>query len=173
MAWDIVSTLDSPTSGTFIFTGLSLSTYKQIRVEISAVTVTTDGTDVQVTFYVSSSEVTGTSYAWLVRTQSTGASSLSDSAASAASCLLCSNDANWDTGNASTKSFYAWLQVDSPGSTALYKRVVGHGGHGGPTGNYISSPIAGIMTDAGAIDGVKVSGTSNLTAGKVRILGLA
>lgn len=172
MAWDVVTSTTSLTSGAFVLTGLSLSTYKSILIQISAVTVTTDGTDCRITFYVSGSEVTST-YTWAIQSQSTGGTGNSDSASSQASCLLCSNDANWDTGNASTKSFYAWVQVDSPGSTALHKRVVVHAAHIGPTGNAVSGGLDGYMGNAGAIDGIKVGGTSNLTAGKVTILGLA
>jgi hypothetical protein len=42
----------------------------------------------------------------------------------------------------------------------------------GPTGNAIGGHGAGVMENAGAIDGIKIGGTSSLTAGKVRILGL-
>jgi hypothetical protein len=93
--WAIITTMDAPSSNVFAMTGLTLTTYKKLCLEMSGVTVTTDGTDIRLTFYVATVEITGTSYQWQV----------------------------------------------SPAS--------------------------------GAIDGIKISGTSNLTAGKVRILGIA
>ncbi len=172
MAWAVVSTLDSPTSGTFIFTGLTLSTYKCVQLRMAGITVTTDGTDVRVTWYVGGSEVTST-YSWLGMAQSSGGTANADQAASQASALLVANDANWDTGNAGTKSFGAVVTLHSPASTALYKRSQSIASHVGPTTNVIVSTFCQQMDNAGAVDGVKVGGTSNLTAGKVRILGLA
>ena len=172
MAWAIISTLTSPTAGVFDFASVDFSTYKVIRVHLSGITVTTDGTDLRLTFYVGGSEVTS-GYNWLVRAMSTGGTSNADSAATQASLLLTSNDANWDTGNASTESFGGVVTVDAPASTALHKKAAFEVCHVGPTGNAITSQGMGQMNNAGAITGLKIGGTSNLTAGKVRILGLA
>ena len=171
MAWDVVASLDSPTAGAFTFTGLTLTSYKVIRVEIEGVTVTTDGTDIKLTFYVSGSEVTA-NYAWFSRSLSTSGTTNADSATAQAAILLVSNDANFDVGNASTKSFGAQVTVDAPGSTAIHKKASLESWCIGPTGNAFPVHGVGQLDNAGAIDGLKLGGTSNLVAGKVRILGV-
>lgn len=172
MAWDIITSTTTLSSGAFDITGLTLTGYKVIRIELSGHTVTTDGTDHKLTFYVSGSEVTGTAYQWATFGQSTGGGGLADSATGAAALLLVSNDANNDTGNASTKSLEAEITVMSPADTSLYKIVTFRTTHIGPTGNALDTEGVGIMQNAGAIDGIKISGTSNLTAGKVVVVGL-
>jgi hypothetical protein len=80
---------------------------------------------------------------------------------------------DWDGGNAAAKSFGCTITLPTPLSTALHKRVFAEAWQIGPTGNAIGTHVPGIMANAGAITGIKLAGTSNLTAGKVRILGLA
>lgn len=172
MAWAVVSSLDTPTTGAFTFTGLTLSSYKVIRLEMYGITVTTDGTDIKLTFYVSGSEITS-GYGWFGRSISSSGTGNGDTAVSQTSILLVSNDANFDVGNASTKSFGATVMVDAPASTAVYKKASFESWCIGPTGNCFPTHGMGQMDNAGAIDGVKISGTSNLVAGKVRLLGLA
>jgi hypothetical protein len=171
--WAIITTMDAPSSNVFAMTGLTLTTYKKLCLEMSGVTVTTDGTDIRLTFFVSGSEITGTSYQWQVSPASSGNSVDPDELTGAANILLVQNNANWDVGNAAAKSFSGRVYIDSPASTALHKRTSSHVSAIGPTGNTIVSQGSGVMLNAGAIDGVKLSGTSNLTAGKVRLLGLA
>jgi hypothetical protein len=62
--------------------------------------------------------------------------------------------------------------VDKPTNTSIHKRAMFTSQMLGPTGNVHVQPGVGVMANAGAIDGLKISGTSNLTAGKVIILGL-
>jgi hypothetical protein len=170
MAWTLIDSLNAPTSGVFDFPSLTLTGYKVLRVELSGITVTTDGTDVRLTFYVGGVEITA-GYSWIVRSISTSATANPDSATGAASMLLVGNDANWDVGNASTEALGGVVSVDSPVSTALYKRASFQIYAVGPTGNAPTTMGVGQMDNAGAITGLKIGGTSNLTAGKVRVLG--
>lgn len=172
MAWTLIASLDTPSSGAFTFTSLTLSSYGVIQIICSGITVTTDGTDVRLTFYVSGSEVV-TGYRWGSKSVSSGGTANNDGDTSDPSILLNSNDANWDVGNASTKSLGAIITVDAPASTALHKKAEIEAVMVGPTGNVLINSGVGVMENAGAIDGIKISGSSNLTAGKVRILGLA
>lgn len=172
MAWAVIATSDAPASNVLALTGLTLTGYLRLCLEMSGITVTTDGTDIRLTFFVSAAEITGTAYQWQVMPVSSSGTTDPDVLTSAANILLTQNNANWDVGNASTKSFSGRVFIDSPASTALYKRTSSHVSATGPTGNVINSQGAGVMQNAGAIDGVKISGTSNLTAGKVRLLGL-
>jgi hypothetical protein len=172
MAWAVIDSLNAPSSGVFDFPSLTLTGYKVLRVVISAVTVTTDGTDPRMTFYVGGSEITGTAYRWLTRSVSTSGTGNLDGASGQASGLLMGNDANFDIGNASTKSFSAVVTVNAPTDTALYKQATVESFGIGPTGNAITVSGVFLMENAGAIDGLKIGGTSNLVAGKVRVLGL-
>jgi hypothetical protein len=172
MAWAVIDSLASPTAGAFDFPALTLTGYKVIRVMMSAITVTTDGTDVRLTFYVGGSEITGTAYRWVVRAVSTSASGSTTQASGAASILLVSSASNFDVGNASTKAFAGEITVGDPTNTSRYKHAHSEVFGIGPTGNAIHTSGAGLMENAGAISGLKIGGTSNLVAGKVRVLGL-
>lgn len=171
-SWDVISTLDSPTSGTFIFTSLSLGAYSVLQIKAYGLTVTTDGTDTRVTFYVGGSEVTST-YRWATQQISSGGTSNNDGLSAQASMLVVSNDANWDFGNDTGEGGAFTMNVDNPASTSLHKRAGFETWGTGPTGNVVYTVGGGILGNTGAIDGVKIGGTSNLTAGKVRLLGLA
>lgn len=171
MAWTLISSLDTPSSGVFDFPSLTLTGYSVLEIICSGITVTTDGTDPKLTFYVGGSEVV-TGYRWADRAVSASLSGIADGQTSSTSILLGSNDAAWDVGNAATESFGARIVVDNPLSTALYKKVTFESWMVSPAGNPLAHDGAGLMENAGAIGGLKISGTSNLTAGKVRILGL-
>lgn len=173
MAWDIISTLNAPTSGAFTFTGLSLSGRRVLSIELDGIRVTTDGTDIRLTFYVSGSEITTNSYEWQVDPFSSSGSTDPDELTATNGILLTQNSTNWDVGNAATKSFSGRVFVFNPGSTTKYKRTSSLCSAIGPTTNVIQSQGSGMLLNAGAIDGLKLGGTSNLTAGTVRLLGIA
>jgi hypothetical protein len=170
--WTQIDSLDAPTAGVFDFPSLTLTGYTAIQIVASGVTVTTDGTDPRLTFYVAAAEIV-TGYRWGMQSASSGAAGNDDGAPADANIRLCSNDANWDVGNAAGEAFGCVITVDDPLSTALYKKAFWEVAYTGPTGVTITANGGGIMENAGAIDGLKLSGSSNLTAGKVRVLGLA
>jgi len=171
-AWDVIATLDSPTAGVFTFTSLSLSGYETLQVRMSDITVTTDGTDVRMTFYVGGVEQTSANL-WVYYALQSNVAVNPDSAVSQASMLLCSNDSGYDTGNAALESFAGKVTIWRPTSTALNKLATVECFHINPSSVVIGSFGHTALINAGAIDGIKIGGTSNLTAGKVRILGLS
>jgi hypothetical protein len=171
MAWIEIASLDAPTAGAFTFAVLDLSTYKRVRLIIADVTVTTDGTDPRLTFYIGGVEIVA-GYAWAYDSISSSSTFNTDSASGAVAILLTGNDGNWDVGNAAAESFGAIIDVPHPASVALYKRAFVNSYEIGPTGQSFRNGGVGKLDNAGAIDGFKISGTSNLTAGRVRILGL-
>lgn len=174
MAWVEVDRKTAPASNVFDFASLTLTGYEAIRIACSGITVTTDGTDIKLTFYVGGVEQTGaTTYRWVQGAMSSGGTENADNDTSDPSILLNSNDANWDTGNASTASFSSTIVVDKPLSTSLHKRCSFVSWMLGPTGNVLVQPGSGVMGNTGAIDGLKISGSSNLTAGVVVVYGLA
>lgn len=172
--WTQITSMDAPSSNVFAMTGLTLSSYSAIQIVCAGITVATDATDIALTFYVSSSEVTS-GYRWGIQGighVSGSASALVDGSTSAAGILLVSDNANWDVGNAATEHFGCLIEVDQP-TGSLHKRAKFESILVGPTGGELLEYGVGVMENTGAIDGIKISGTSNLTAGKVRVLGIA
>jgi hypothetical protein len=174
MGWAQVASMDAPSSNVFALTSLDFSTYTIIQIVCSGITVTSDDTDMQLRFYVSGAEVTGgTDYHWGVCSISAAAAINNDGVGGASSIQLQSDDAGWSVGNAATEGFHSVITVGSPASTSLYKYANYHTVLTTLAGQAVGFFGAGVMLNAGAIDGVKVFGSTNLTAGKVRILGLA
>lgn len=171
MAWTLIDGLDAPTSGTFIFSPLDLSGYDIVQIILSGIRVTTDGTLVRITFYVGGVEITS-GYRWGVQGISASGTAVTDGDTSDPSILLGSDDSGFTVGNAATESFGAIITLDNPLSTALYKKASFESWYINTGGQPHAHSGAGIMENAGAINGLKVLGSSNLTAGKVRILGL-
>lgn len=170
-AWTSIASLDTPTSGTFTFTGLSLSTFKRIRIELIGITVTTDGTDIGIQTSHGSGFVT-TGYIQGEDAESSSDTANGDQATGLSIGLIVGNDGNWDVGNAATKGAQAQVEIADPGSTSLHKMGCFDTCAQGPTTNVIITIGAFTVANAGAIDGIKVIGTSNITAGKVRIWGM-
>ena len=170
--WTEIDRLDTPTSGAFDFPSLTLTGYEVIQIICSGITVTTDGTDPRLTFYVSAAEVV-TGYRRGTQTATSGGSTLDEGTTSDTSIRLVADDAGFDVGNAAGEAFSSIIVVDAPLSTALYKKAEFQSVFTTPAGSAASTSGVGLMENAGAIDGLKIGGTSNLTAGKVRILGLA
>lgn len=170
--WTTVSSLDAPSAGVFDFPSLTLTGYQVLQVVISGVTVTTDGTDMVITFYVGGSEIS-TGYRWGCQAASSDASGADDGDAAAGGVLLVSNNANLDVGNDVGEGFGALVIVDNPLSTALHKKATYQSVATSPAGKIIMTIGEGLMENTGAIGGLKVWGSSALTAGKVRVLGMA
>lgn len=171
--WTEIARLDSPTAGTFDFTSLTLSSYPVVQVVMAGITAAAGATIVSIRFYVGGSEISGTAYRWGLHADVTSGTGNTDGATGAAAGSLMSDDVGWRLGNAAGVGFGGIVTLDMTTSTALHKKgtvdVVYTNDAGSGTGN------AGVMVmeNAGAIDGIKISGTSNLTAGHVRILGIA
>lgn len=171
-AFTEIARLDAPVAGVFDFTGLSLTGVKQLQIVCSGITVTTDGTDPLLTFYVSASEVV-TGYRWGHKSMDSAANLLVDGDVSDPAIHLVSDNATWDVGNAAGENFGAVITLDQPVSTAFYKRVSIQSAYVNPAGNVVATDGVGVMENAGAIDGVKISGSSNFVAGHVRLLALS
>jgi hypothetical protein len=121
---------------------------------MSGITVTTDGTDPRITFYV---ERRGHQRVRLDGPELVlGGTTNADSAAGPRRILLVSNDANWDVGNASTKSSARpsrWTIRAAPRSTS------GRWSDGSPRADrqrHHRRTVRDADDHAGAIDGLKV-----------------
>jgi len=171
--WTVISSLDAPTGGVFDFPSLSLGSYSAVQVIGSGITVTTDGTDVVLRVYQSGSEVTSISYRWGMHLDSSAGSGNTDADNGATALYVVSDDSSWDVGNASNEGIGFIATFDSPASTALGKRVRFESAFTNASGSLIAAEGVGVQAGTAAIGGFKVLGSSSLTAGKVRILGLA
>ena len=177
--WVPIASLDAPSSGVFDFPTLTLTGYTVLQIVGSGITVTTDGTAVRLTCYVGGSEITGTSYRWgadSVRSSTAvGAppAAAQDGSTTGAAFALNSDDTNYTVGNASNEQLAFIAYLDTPLSTALYKRFACQSVLVNTSGNVNAGHIGGHFENTGAVGGVKIAGSSDLTAGKVRIMGLA
>lgn len=170
--WTQIDSKTAPSAGVFDFSSLTLTGYEVIQIVCSGITVTTDGTDVALTFYVGGSEIV-TGYRWGQQAVASTTGNVEDGDASDPSILLNSNNATQDTGNAAGESFSCLITVDAPTSTALHKKAEYETVQSRPDSETEAQLGIGLMENAGAINGLKISGSSALTAGHVRILGLA
>lgn len=173
--WTQIASADSPTSGAFTFTGLSLGSYIALQVVCINLVVDTDGTSIALRFYVSATEQT-TSYRWSSQGMGhiSGVASGTDSGnAAATGILLHPSTAGWTVGNAAGEHFNALIDIDNPNSS-LHKRAIVTSCYINVGSDESMSFGAGLLENTGAIDGIKVYPTANnISTGQVRILGLA
>lgn len=172
MAWDLIDSLDAPTAGVFTFDPLDFTGYSIAQIVLEGITVTTDGTDPSLTFYVGGVEITA-GYRWATSGSLAGGADLDDGDTSDPAILLCSNNAGRDVGNAAGEGYDCIITVDEPLNTSHYKKARFEAVMTTGTGVILPQIGTGIMENTGAIDGLKIKGTSDLTAGKVRVLGWA
>lgn len=172
MAWALVASADSPTAGAFTFDPLDFTGFVIAQIALIGLTVTTDATNILLTFYVGGAEIV-TGYRWGHATDIAGGAAAADSDTSDTVIVLHSNGAGRNVGNAAGEGFDAIVTVDDPIGTSLHKRARIAAALATTSGALVSQYGVGLMPNTGAIDGIKVAGSSNLTAGKVRILGWA
>jgi len=171
--WTQIASLDSPTAGVFDFPSVTWTGYIQFEVIISGVTVTSDDTSLILQFYKSSALVTGASYRWDLQA-ATNAATTHDGNNSVTAIGLTSNNANEGVGNATGEAFGGVVILDNPLSAALTHKVEHEVAFTNPAGSINAGNGMGCLDGTGvALDGFRISGSSNLTAGKVRVLGLA
>ena len=166
----VIAALSAPTSNEFNFSGLSLGSYAKVVLILEDVSVTTDDSSLTLTFLVAGTEVT-TGYRYDNRTYSSSNSTDSQSSAAAAGILLTDNTANWKIGNGSNKSYSGEVTVFGPGSTAKHKQCRFQSNVIFTSGNMGAIFGGGIMENVGAITGFRIVGSSNITAGKVTLVG--
>lgn len=170
--WTQIASLDAPTTGAFDFPSLDFTGYQLVQVVCAGITVTTDGTNLFLRYYVASAEVT-TGYRWGMQSISTTPAVNDDGSTSAGGILLVSNDVNWNVGNAAGEGFGGIITIDNPTSTALYKKARFEVAFRGPS-NLIAMNGGGILENTGAVMGLKITEAgAGITAGTVRVLGLA
>lgn len=165
---------DAPSSGVFDFPSLSLTDVRVLQVILSGVTVTTDGTRMRATFYIGGSEITGTSYRYAMELNpQDGAAGATDAGISQAAGYLHSATSAYQATNATSRSYNGILWVDEPLSTALHKRCRWRASFGSVDNSMVAGVGAFICENTGALEGIKIQGSSAFIGGHCRILGLS
>lgn len=167
----LIASLDAPTAGVFTFTGLSLGSYKRVRITIDGATVVSDDIELSIQFSIGGSFITA-GYNFVVNAESSSDTNNPDAGTGLTSAHLSGNDANWSMGSANEKSGASIVDISNPGSSSLHKFIQYRTAGLGATVNCIYSSGASLLKNAGAIDGFKILGNgANMGAAKVRILG--
>ena len=169
MLWDLIGKLDAPISAEFDFPRLFLVPYRAVEIHMAGVTVTTNATNIHLNYYVAGTEITA-GYRWTA--DLIAASGSTGETASNSDSKIVLNTTGSPVGNASTKAFSGNVSITFPSSSALYKKCNFQTSYTIATATMASIAGAGIMDNAGAIDGIKISGDSDLTAGRVRLIGI-
>jgi hypothetical protein len=167
--WEELGRSSTIASGAITVSGLTLTDMVAIRVLLLGLTVTTDDSTVLLRFLVSGSEVS-TGYRWALR-RNEPAGGATTGSTSDSSIQLADVTATQGVGNASTESFGALLTVPGPASS-LFKTARGQSTYLQPDASATSAFVGGLLENTGPITGVKVFGSSDLTAGQVIVLGL-
>jgi hypothetical protein len=156
--------------GKLTLSGLSLSGYAVVRLLVTGVTVTTDDSEIRLTFIVAGTEVTA-GYNWALSRTSPGVGAQS-AAAGATYISLTAAVATQKVGNAAGKSFSAIITVHAPTGTqnkkAFHRSIWTRTGGEPEGGTY----AVGELPNAGAITGFVVAGESDLVSGTVTLLGV-
>jgi hypothetical protein len=168
--WEELDRSSTITSGAITISGLDLTDYVAIRVLLLGLTVTTDDSLVQVRFLVAGSEVS-TGYRWAVRRLEPAGGNSVGSTSDTSIHLTEAAGGTQAVGNASTESLGGSLTVFGP-TAALFKLYRGQATFIQPDASASEADLAGMLEDTGAITGIKVFGSSDLTGGTVVVLGL-
>lgn len=172
--WTVIDRLDAPSGGVFDFPSLTLTGYVKVQIVLCGIQTGTDQTDIQATLYVGGVEQTGaTAHRWTVAGMSQTGSVITDGDTSDPNMRLVSNDVGWDIGNDTSEGYDGILELDEPNSTVHHKRISFESAHTNHNGNFIAGCGVGVLQNAGAINGLKISGSNAFTAGSVILLGLA
>lgn len=168
--WGEVARVTSVVGGKLTISGLNLSGIQVMRLYINGVTVTTDDSQIFLRFLIADAEIS-TGYRWGVNRLTSG---LNDLVASAAGTELpLSSSSTRGVGNASTEAIGAVVTIFDPGSATLYKRSWYHTVYSKPDGTLMELATSiGALENTGALTGVVLYGSSDLTAGSIVVLGV-
>jgi hypothetical protein len=158
----------SAASNVIQLTGLSLSSYDALEIDLSGITVSADG-EVRMQIEIAGSLVT-TGYKWTCFSDSTSGTDQGGEGAAGTGINLTGNGASYSLGSGAGKSLSGLLFMPGPGS-ANYKQVVGNLIQAYTGTNHGRNTVGGTIENTGVVTGLKIySPTVNITAGKVRLL---
>lgn len=172
--FNVIATADSPTAGVFDFPSLSLGSYRHLEIVLAGVTVTSNNTRIQLTYYIGGSEITGTAYRYAheLNTQDSAAANQQGAISQAAGFLQIST-AGYTSIDTAARAFNALIRIEEPLSTAHHKLARVRAPFGSSSNSLVGSIGAFICENTGAVQGVKIQGSSAFTAGQCRVLAVA
>lgn len=171
--WGEAARVTTLTSGALVLSGYDFSGLICVQFHISGVTVTSDDTTVSLQFYIDNSLVTsGYRYGHNSR-DSAATVGAQEGSTSIASIPLVDTRANRGVGNASTEGMSAVVTLYSPASSTQHKRCFTKSSYIIPAGNAAGIVYGGgQLNNSGAVTGIKVIGSSDLTGGSIIALGV-
>jgi hypothetical protein len=172
--WEEIGRQTSVSGGKLTLSGLNLVGYSMVQIILSGITTGTNDTFVKMRFMSGGSEISGAGfYKWGDCGIPTSGSRHTASSTEDDAIVLVSKTTNNGLDEASTAALSGRILLDNPGSSVLHKRVGYRIVCAKPDGNQLKSFGAGwLQKDATQIDGIVIFGSSNLTGGKVIVLGI-
>lgn len=167
--WGELGRSSTITSGAITVSGLTLTSVSAIQVLLLGLHVTTDDSLVQIQWLVAGSLVT-TGYRWACRRHSS-AVNLVGSTSDSSIHLTEASASTHAVGNAAEESLGGWIYLPGP-AAGVYKAARFETTHQRPDTVLTVNTGGGLLEDTGAVTGVKVLASSDLTAGEVVVLGM-
>lgn len=169
--WEEFDRTSTITAGELVLSGYDLTGVAVVKAILTGVTITTDDSSVAFRLHVGGSEV-ATGYQHVLSAGNSAGTSDALNTTTATEVPLTSTTATRMLGNVSTEGLGAEITIYSPGSTSLYKRCMVTGTYGQAGGEVARVRGACELTNTGAVTGITVFGSSDLTAGTLVLLGL-
>jgi hypothetical protein len=170
--WEEFDRTSTIVSGELTLSGYDLTGVAVVKAILSGVTITTDDSTVAFRLHVGGSEVATGYQVVISAVNSAGTAADVNSTSTTEVPLTEDADATRKLGNVSTEGLGAEITIYSPGSTSLYKRCMVTGTYGQAGGEVARVRGACELTNTGAVTGITVFGSSDLTAGTLVLLGL-
>lgn len=173
MGWDIVGHQAALSNFSFFFSSLSLTGYQRVVVCADDLTVTGDGTFVNLQLATAGTLRT-TGYRLRIRAMNSAGSTVDQAVASTTLIRMIGGDGNapWGVGNAASETGMAKAEISNL-AAGNYKTVITDGAAVTPSGEAARYYGGGILEQTGAVDGFKVFGSNGtLAGGKVTVYGL-
>jgi hypothetical protein len=168
--WEEIDRTSTLASGTLVLAGYDFSGIAALQIIVSGVTITTDDSTVEMRFYIAGSEISS-GYQWELSMGNSAGTTAAPVSASDDSIVLTDTTATRMLGNVSTEAFGAVITIYDPGS-ALHKRCRYTCGYGQAVGEVARIRGSGELANSGALTGVVLMGSTNLTGGTIVLLGL-
>lgn len=149
----------------------NFSRYSFVRIFLIGITTGTDDTQVRIQFYVAGTVVT-TAYRYGVITTNSATGNGNVFNQTGTYIALLDDTAGLALGNASTESFSGIVTIANPSDPVLWTYCTIEGATIIPSGAVCNVRGSGILENAGAVDGIKVLGSSSLTGGKFVAYGM-
>lgn len=171
VAWTKLDRLTAPTTGFFDFQGFDFSTYPVLQIIGSGIRVTSDQSTVQCVFYKSGPTAL-TVYAYHINILPEATTQQEESDTAQTEVPLCSMDsATYKVGNDTAEFLSFKMLLAHPVLSSRFKHLFIESSFVNSAGAACRLDGGAMIKDTAAITGFRIAGSSDLTAGKVWVLG--